>query len=88
MKKQTHYTLAFVVPSETWDFCVFNPEFLWKKGVTHSNFVVPVFQGGDLCDIDGKADSFHFRFSGSKRKGLICVIQMENDPITHFALWF
>ena len=32
-----------------------------KKGMTHSGFVVPIFEGGDLCDIDGKTHAFHFR---------------------------
>ena len=29
--------------------------------MTHSGFVVPIFEGGDLCDIDGKTYAFHFR---------------------------
>ena len=29
--------------------------------MTRGNFVVPVFHGGDLCDIDGKTHSFHVR---------------------------
>ena len=38
-----------------------------KKGVTHLGFVVPIFEGGDLCDIDGKTYAFHFRLSAFKR---------------------
>ena len=32
-----------------------------------ANFVVPLFQGGDLCDIDGNTDSFQDRLNGSKQ---------------------
>ena len=65
--KQTHFTFI-LVPSEILNYCGFNPYFPWKKKVvTYASFVVPIFQGDDLCDIDGKTDAFHFRLSVSKR---------------------
>ena len=64
MEKQNQFMFALVAASEISDLCGFNPHFLLKKGVTHANFVVSVFQGSDLCDIDGKTDSFHVRLSG------------------------
>ena len=35
--------------------------------VTHASFVVSIFQGGDLCDVDEKTDALHFSLSVSKR---------------------
>ena len=34
---------------------------------THAKFVVPIFQGGDWCDLDGKTRSFYVRIRGCKR---------------------
>ena len=44
-EKHSHSTFAFVVSNEVSDFRGFNHVFLWKKGVTHTNFVVPVLRG-------------------------------------------
>ena len=59
MEKQTHSTFN-LVPSEFTNIYGFK-SFLWKKGVTNASFVVPIFQGGDSCYIDGKTCTFHFR---------------------------
>ena len=65
MDKQTHSTLIFF-QGETSNLCGFTPDFL-KKRFTHGRFMVSIFQGGYLCDIDGKTDTFLFRLSDSKR---------------------
>ena len=65
MDKQTHSTLIFF-QGETSNLCGFTPDF-WKKRVPHGRFMVSIFQGGYLCDIDGKTDTFLFRLSDSKR---------------------
>ena len=60
MQKQAHSTFSLVVPSKVSNFCDFNNHFFLKL-VIHPNFVVPVFQGCDLCDKDGK--QYHSTFA-------------------------
>ena len=38
----------------SFEFLWFESPLLEKKGLTRTSLVVPVLQGGDLCDIDGK----------------------------------
>ena len=40
--------------------------------MTHPNFVVPVIQEGELCDIDGETYSIHVRLSGSNEISSMC----------------
>ena len=65
--KKTHFMFAFMVPSEIYNFRGFIPRFSQKNRGNHASFVVPVFQVGDLCAIDGKTDSFQVYITGSKR---------------------
>ena len=58
MEKQSHSTFALVVPSEVSDFRGFKHHFLWRKGVTHLNFVVPIFRGGDVIQMVKKSHTF------------------------------
>ena len=37
----------------TFEMLVFKPHFCEEKGINHTNFVVTVFQGDDLCVKDG-----------------------------------
>ena len=62
MEKQAHSTFILVVPRDILDFCGLIPKFCEKR-VTRLNFLVHVFQGDDLCDIDGKTNSFHVRLN-------------------------
>ena len=50
MGDQFHATL--VVPCEISNFSGLNPHFNQKLGIINANFMVSVFQGGDLCGID------------------------------------
>ena len=60
--------VALLLPSENSNFYGYN-----LQGVTHTNFLVPVFQGCDLCDINENTESFLF--------------DLENELIIPFARW-